>query len=87
MVRSLFLIGMLALAACGTTIGGVADNAAMETAKQMKDAGLDVYLCFNLSGPPPSGGFNVVGVPQGKTPDIRWGSNCQPMEATTIKGK
>lgn len=49
--------------------------------KAMQDMNLDVYVCFQIAGPPPAGGLAVIGVPKGVAPSITWGGNCQPIQA------
>ena len=49
--------------------------------KAMQDMNLDVYICFQIAGPPPAGGLVVIGTPKGVRPSITWGGNCQPIQA------
>jgi len=47
-----------------------------EQIKAYKEMNMDVFECFNISGPPPNGGFSFIIVPKGSKIDFAFSPNC-----------
>ena len=84
LLAAVICLAFLACSGCMNLLGGLGtivpnSGAQAEQVKALQDANMDVYLCFQLGGPPPIGGVTVIGVPRGVKPSINWGGNCQPV--------
>jgi hypothetical protein len=67
----------LALSGCSLIMAKQYQEMTPEQIKSLQDAGMDVYSCITVAGPPPSGKFVYVWVPRlDKKPDVRFGENC-----------
>lgn len=47
-----------------------------EQIQSLRQNGQAVYGCFQIGGPPPAGNMVWMVVPQGITPNFRFGDNC-----------
>lgn len=86
------VIGILALMLLGSgCIAGLAnfsrpDNLTPEQIEAYNKGGFDVYGCFQVAGPPPAGGMTYIIAPKGSKPSVRFGLNCQPIDASISGG-
>jgi hypothetical protein len=72
------LLGCLLLSGCMSLLGKPYAEMTPEQIQALKDMGFDVYACFVIAGPPPSGKFVYVTTPHlDQKADIRFGENCQ----------
>jgi len=58
------------------------DNLTIEQIDAYSKAGLDTYSCFQVAGPPPAGGLTHFTMPKGSQPNLVFGPNCVPLNAS-----
>ena len=83
-MKLLTLIAYLAavlLSGCSGLIGNVSrpDSLTPEQIKAYNEAGLDVYMCGTIGGPPPSGNITWLTAPKGSKLAVKFSHNCQVM--------
>lgn len=71
----LMILGLL-LSGC-TVLGALRPSRLTpDQIKAYHDANVDIYTCFKVSGPPPSGGLTILTVPKGVPTVVAFQGNC-----------
>ena len=63
---------------CAGMLGNVSrpDNLTPEQIRAYNEAGMDLYGCFQVGGPPPAGSTTWITMPKGKDVSIKFLPNC-----------
>lgn len=75
---------LLCLFLSGCTLLGLGHPSNPMTAEQIaayEKMGKDVWGCFSVTGPPPTGGITWLVTPKGAKPNLAFGANCQLIRA------
>ena len=75
------VLAMLVLSGCAGLIGNVSrpDSLTPAEIQAYKDAGVDIYSCMTIGGPPPTGQVTIITVPKGMELPVKFLPNCQAM--------
>jgi len=79
--KSFGLLLSLFLSGCVLTSLVRPDPPTPEQIAAWNEIGYDVYTCFNVSGPPPTGGFTILVFPKDEKPEVSFSMNCQIVKA------
>ena len=74
----LLIVSLLFVSGCAGLIGNVSrpDNLSPEQIRAYNEAGLDVYGCFQIGGPPPAGNTTWITIPKGSKSNVKFLPNC-----------
>lgn len=82
-MKALLLAALLCAGCSGISILNPLDPTAGlsgDQIKALKENGQVVYGCFHLAGPPPGGSMIWLVLPQGVTPNLKFGDGCHILQ-------